>query len=206
MEDAIDPSGTRPRALHQWDENGFDELYGGLVFCVLCGSLPLGEWILGRNFPMMVPFVMLACLSAIGFITRKARAKLVYPRTGYVVFRPRVPRKWIYLSSLVLGLVPIIAQHLWRPTMPDLSRAWGLGCGLFFAASFAWDAIQYKMPRYLWIAGLSLVLGGATFVAGAKQVGIMWVLAGVGLAMALDGALRMKRFWRTHPRIEEQHG
>ena len=66
------------------------------------------------------------------------------------------------------------------------------------------------MPRYLWLAGFSLVLGGVTFAAGAGTSGALWVMLAIGAAMALEGALRLQRFLRTHPIAEgsgeDQHG
>jgi hypothetical protein len=66
--------------------------------------------------------------------------------------------------------------------------------------------VAYRLPHFVWLAGLSLLLGAVTFAARAKIDGVLWVMAGVGVAMALDGALRMKRFLRTHPVLEGQHG
>jgi hypothetical protein len=122
-----------------------------------------------------------------------------------VLFRSELPRKWIILSFLAFGAVLTIADVLWHSTM-HLSRAWGPACGLLFAACYAWGAITYGMWRYLWIASLSLSLGGATFAAGAKGEGVIWVMLGTGVALVLEGALRLKRFFKTQPRIEDQDG
>ena len=98
MDCGAGPGGAYPRALQQWDENGFNELSLGLLFCVLGGSWLLGEWFLGHSLPI------------------------------------------------------------------------------------------------IWVAGLSLVQGGATFAAGAKVDGVIWVMLGIGVAMSLEGTLRLKRF------------
>lgn len=201
------PSVIRLRALQQWDENGFDELSVGLIECVLGGSLLLVEWLSAtRLWGSVMPVLGMAVALPIALTIKKLRARLVYPRTGYVVFRSPVSRKWIFLSLLAFGALLTVVDCLWRSTtMPDLSRAWGPAWGLVFAATFA-GAIRYQMPRYLWIAGLAMVLGGATFAAGAKAEGTIWVMLGTGVAMASEGTLRLKRFLRTHPVIEGHRG
>jgi hypothetical protein len=207
VSDGIHPGDAYVHPLQLWDENGFDELSVGLIFCVGGGSLLLGEWVstarlLGENSPFIMPFLMLFTLP-LALTIKKVRARIVFPRTGYVLFRPTVPRKWIFLSFLVLGALLMLAEPLWRSTSPDLRRAWGPAFGFLFAACLAWGAIRYKMPHYLWLAGFSLLLGGATFAAGAKVEGAIWVMLGTGLAMASEGALRLKRFLRTHPVVED---
>ena len=160
--------------------------------------------LLGENSPFIMPFLMLLTLP-VALAIKKARARFVYPRTGYVLFRPAWPRKWIFLSFLAFGAVLIIADLFWHSAM-HLSRAWGLACGLLSAACYAWGAITYGMWRYLWIAGLSLLLGAATFVAGVKGEGVIWVMLGTGVAMALEGALRVRRFLLTNPVVADHRG
>jgi hypothetical protein len=208
MNDAVGPGDAYLNALQVWDENGFDELSIGLIFCVAGGALLIGNWVstaklLGQNSPFILPILMLLILP-LALTIKKVRARVVFPRTGYVLFRPTVSRKWIFLSFLALAAAQMIAEMLWRSTMRDLRSAWGPACGFLFAACLAWGAIRYKMPHYLWPAGLSLLLGGATFAAGAKVEGAIWVMLGTGLAMASEGALRLKRFLRTHPIAENR--
>ncbi len=208
MVDLSDPRDARVRLFRRWSENGFDELYVGLFCCVLSGilmgySLPKTTF-LGRNYVIIGPYLQAACMLAMALTIKKVRAKLIFPRTGYVVFRPAASRKWIFL--IFLGLA--VAQYgafFWRRSLPDLSRAWGPAFGFIFAACLLWGGIAYRLPHFVWFAGLSLLLGGLTFAAGAKINGMIWVMLGIGLAMTLDGALRMKSFLRTHPVIETFH-
>jgi hypothetical protein len=204
MKDLSDPGQARVHALRLWSENGLDELTVGLLLCVL-GGIFLPEHalskttILGVNYTLLVPYLEVACFLAMALTLKKARARLIFPRTGYVVFRPAASRIWILIAFQGLAAVMALAAVFWRSRLPDLSHAWGPGLGLVFAACFLWGAITYRLPRYLWLAGFSMLLGGATFVAGAKIDGALWVMTGVGVGMALDGALRMNRFLRTHP-------
>jgi hypothetical protein len=204
MKDLSDPGQARVHALRLWSENGLDELTVGLLMCLLGGIFLPGYSLskatfLGRNYALLEPYLEAACFLAMVLTLKKARARLIFPRTGYVVFRPAVSRIWIFVVFQGFAAVMAVAAVFWRSRMPDLSRAWGPGFGLVFAACLLWGGIDYQLAQYIWLAGLSLVLGGATLAAGAKIDGALWVMAGVGIAMALDGAMRMKRFVRTPP-------
>jgi hypothetical protein len=48
----------------------------------------------------------------------------------------------------------------------------------------------------------SLVLGALTYWVGAGPYSGSWVMAGLGAALVLDGAWRLKRFYDTHPKVE----
>ena len=132
MNGGAGPIGTRLRAVRRWDDNGFDELSLGLLFCVTGGSLPLADWIMGRSFPVVVPVVMGASTLAIGFVIKKLRATLLYPRAGYVVFRRAISRRWIFIFILGYGALFTVADSLWRLT--HFGRAWGPASGILFAA------------------------------------------------------------------------
>ena len=129
---------------------------------------------------------------------KKVRARFIYPRTGYVVFRPAASRIWIAVAGQGIAAAMALAAVYWRSSLPDLSRAWGLAAGLLFAACFFWGGVTYGLPYFNWLAALSLLLGAATLAAGAGIGGAMWVMGGMGVALATDGALRRPRFLKTY--------
>jgi hypothetical protein len=211
VNDLPDLGSVRVDSLRRWSENGLDELTVGVMMCVLGGiflpgySLSKAMWF-GHNYAMIAPCLEAACFLAMALILKTVRARLIFPRTGYVVFRPAGSRIWMFLAFQAFAGAIAVAAIPWRSRLPDLTRAWGPAVGFVLAASLGWGAITYRLPQYLWLAGLALLLGGVTFAAGSKIDGAMWVVAGVGLAMASDGAVRMKRFLKTHPSIEDQSG
>jgi hypothetical protein len=211
MKEIGDPGQARVHLLREWSQNGLDELTLGVLLCVLGGiflpgySLPKATFF-GRNYGMIAPFLEAAFFLAMVLTLKKVRARLIFPRTGYVEFRPQAPRIWILLAFQGVAAVIAVAAVFWRSGLPDLSRAWGPACGFLFAACFWWGGITYRLPHFLWIAGMALLLGGVTFAAGAKINGAMWVFVGVGVVLSLDGAARMKRFVENHPIVEAQHG
>jgi hypothetical protein len=211
MKDLSDPGQARVHLVRLWSQNGLDELTLGLLLCVL-GGIFLPGYLLpkatffGRNYPMIAPFLEAAFFLVLVLTLKRVRATLIFPRTGYVEFRPSAPRIWTLLAFQGVAAAIAVAAVFWRSGWPDLSRAWGPGFGFIFAACFWWGGIAYKLPHFLWIAGIALLLGGLTFAAGTKINGAMWVIVGVGIVLSLDGAARMKRFIENHPIVEAQHG
>jgi hypothetical protein len=211
MTDLSDPREACTRSLRVWSENGLDELTVGLLMCVLGGIFLPGYSLskmtfFGRNYAMMSPFLEAAFFLAMVLTLKKMRTRLIFPRTGYVVFRPAPSRIWIFVAFQGLAAAMSVGAVYWRSGWPDLSLAWGPGFGFVFALILLWCGVAYRLPHFVWLAGLSLLLGAVTFAARAKIDGMLWVMAVVGVAMALDGACRMKRFLRTHTMLEGQHG
>jgi hypothetical protein len=204
MEDLSNPGGARLRSIRQWSENGFDELSVGVLVSML-GMYPLVVLKLARSpsYGMEIaPFLLLALILPFNFVTKRVRDKVIFPRTGYFVFRLSVPRKWMVVVFGGLSVAQAAALAYWGFRLQDFSRLAGPAMGVLFAACLLWGGIRYVMPQYVWLAGLSLLLGAATLLAGLKIEGAIWVMVGDGVAMALDGAFRMRCFLKTHPIVE----
>jgi hypothetical protein len=211
MQDLSDPNQVRVRSLRLWSENGLDEITLGVLQCVLGGIFLPGyslskATLFGRNYAMIAPYLEAAFFLAMVLTLKKVRARLIFPRTGYVIFRPAASRIWVIVALQGLAAAMAVAAFFWRSRVPDLSRMCGPACGLVFAACLLWGGITYRLPHFLGIAGFSLLLGAVTFASGAKIDGAMWVTVGVGVVLASDGGLRMKRFLRNHPMAGAQHG
>jgi hypothetical protein len=208
MSDLIDPEELRVRSLRQWSLNGFDELVSGLFFCALAAIyLPALRRVtfLGQHYASIASCLQMACCLAMFLGVKRLRAKLIFPRTGYVEFRRPKSQKWMMaaLMFVSLGMVgAVFAVFRWRLQFPDMSRAAGPGLALILVACFVSGGITYKLPHFLWLAGLSLVLGATTYIAGAKMEGMMWVTLGIGVAMTVSGAIRLRMFLRTHPILQ----
>jgi hypothetical protein len=87
-----DTETARLRSLREWSENRLDELAVGLLACFLGGvSLPMGTrsnaTFPGQNLATFSPFVLAAIAGMLALMTKRVRAKIIFPRTGYVVFR-----------------------------------------------------------------------------------------------------------------------
>jgi hypothetical protein len=208
MNNVIDADAVRVQSLRQAFENGVEEIYIGLFALVMGGvylvafNVPHGSTI-GQIMSFGTSFFQIAFVLLMVAARKKINAAYVFPRTGYVVFRPA---KWRMRTVWALGIASLalaIAMTIWSSQLPDLRPMTGVIAGAGLAGCLLWGGITYHLPHLNWIGALSLAIGIATYFADAKAAGMLWVLAGVGVALALSGALRFRTFLKTHPVIEE---
>jgi hypothetical protein len=207
MEDLSNPGGVRLRSIRHWSENGFDELSVGVLMSLM-GIYPyvvLKLILHGPNYGMAAPLLLAAFILPFNFVTKRVREKVIFPRTGYVVFRPAVPRKWTVAVFAGLAAVQAVVAAYWGFRLHDLGRLTGPAVGVVFSGCALWGGMTYKVQQYVWVAGLSLLLGAVVFFAGLKIEGAILVMVGDGVAMTLDGAFRMRRFLKAHPIVEDHH-
>jgi hypothetical protein len=87
MTDVSDPREARIRSLREWSENGIDELTVGLLMCVMGGIFLPGYSLsktafFGRNYAMFAPYLEAVFFLAMVLTLKRARARLIFPRTG----------------------------------------------------------------------------------------------------------------------------
>jgi hypothetical protein len=191
-------------------ESGLEEavlgLYGCALGVILLPALALPKATLfGQHYAMIAPHFQTACTLAMAVTLKTLRTKLIFPRTGYVVFRP--PKSWIWMMAIVLGLVVTIAlaaAFSWS-LFDDIGRLLGTALALVMVGCFVSWGVTYRMPHFLWLGGWALVLGIVAYILAPGIDGMLWEMIGIGVAMALSGAVRLKRFLKTHPVIEADH-
>ncbi len=193
MSDLRNPADAQRLIHRRWNENGMEELILGLFCCVIGGAYLTSLFAAVPWLPLMV------CAAGMVLARKMLSAKLIFPRSGYVVFRPPQSRMrvlWIFAGiqlAIALGLV------FWASHLPDYSRAMGPTIALIFAACFVWGAIEYRVTHYYWFAAIALAIGVWCY---AEKAGAMWVMLGIGIPMALSGAWHLRAFVKTHPILE----
>jgi len=210
MSDLFSPDQARERSLRLAFEDGVEEIYLGLFALVMGGvylvsfTLPRGST-LSQIMAFGASFFQIVFILAMVALRKKVKAAYVFPRTGYVVFRRGKWEQWMVwafgLSALAIG----VAATFWRSLLPDLTHLAGPVAAAGMAGGFLWAGLAYKYPHLLWLGGIATLLGVATYVADAKAAGMLWVLLGVGSALAFSGSLRFRSFLKTHPILEGFH-
>jgi hypothetical protein len=184
-----------------------DEFVLGLFFCALGAIYLPGHALLkttffGQRYAMIAPYLEMVCCLAMVVALKRLRAKLIFPRTGYVVFRPGKSRKWMMVTGFGVAIAIAVAALLWRSAFANIERVAGPAFAITLAACFVPGGIVYRLPHLIWLGVWALILGSATYFIGAEIEGALWVMVGVGAAMALSGALRLRVFLQTHPIVE----
>jgi hypothetical protein len=184
-------------------QNGLGEIQLGL-FGLMMGAMFLvapsqRPW--GRIFP----FVFMAFPGTILWAGKKINEAFVVPRTGYFVFRRTESdlwrETWILAGALVALTMLLVASMLYFPSVWNVS---GPLSALVIAAGFVWARRFFRFPHLNWLAGFSLLLGAVTYAAGVRELGLVWMMPGVGAALVVSGAVRFRIFLNTHPVIQEE--
>jgi hypothetical protein len=192
MKDRLDQI-TR-RARQYWFSDGLGEIGLGL-FLLLLGAyfglqvrLPEGSGLRSLLDSIFI-LVFLGGFYGVRFLVQAAKARLTYPRTGYVAYQRERPETWgrrifAMLAAMILAGLGILFAALTG------SLAWLAGLtGLLFAALIlALIAIPIGLLRFYLLALVSAGLGVGLRLAGLGDlVGLAWYYAGMGAAVLVSG-------------------
>lgn len=155
------------------------------IFFFYVGLIAIWEWIVGLS-PWLAPVLYG------GLALLVAMALIIEGLIGFYLtwaFLHRTGRKWIWVATSLLGLVPSIGLYIWRPeipatlpiSLPNLAIGvaafvWVIYCGV--SAIFTLDAYrQATRPLHrnrvsYWFLGLGLiVMTGLTFIISDPILG-----------------------------------
>ena len=110
-------------------------------------------------------------------------------------------------AALVLwtfGLLVLMPNRMF-PHLPARAN-WvvGFSIAVSLAAFFTWIALRHKMARYGWLAAFSLALAGWMYARNGDPVhNILVMMTCLCGGWALLGALQLRTFLKTNPRIED---
>ncbi len=186
------------RPKRYWNVDGIPELMMGLVWMLWGGALILGESLpkdRGHGwYWMVVPAALVLSGFASNWATKKLKEKLTYPRTGWVEMKE--PGRGVRLLAAGIAVVSAGALAL----MIVAGKAEGMehtvtpSIGLVLSLAFVVASVRQKAPHMLALAGVALVLG---FTFGMMKLGwtsLGWMFLWLGLAAALLGGWRLRRY------------
>ncbi len=204
------------RVQRYWTEDGIPDLFVGLFFVIYAALL----WWDAHTDSGWVPIIRNTALVlgiVLGhFVVQALKARVTYPRTGYVKYR--TPTRREIARGLVAGLG--IGAALVLLMLAGLTVG-GYAAGqivfaflgpLLFAGILGAMAYQQASGRYGVYAVLALIGGMLVNLASlqiaptAARNAILngaGVLTIVGVAMFAGGAWTLNRYLRTHPQTEE---
>jgi hypothetical protein len=205
--DQILKSTTR-RTRQYWTEDGLPEIFVGVLFLILAvyfylqAVLPAGSLL---NTLLEAGFALLVIGSV--FLGRRIlqflKARLTYPRTGYVAYRqPSDRQRWVTagvafaMGSIVTALlVNAPASFDWMPAVS----------GLIVAVICLISGIRLGLPRYYLLAAASLGLG---LLLAPGWLGDLPALAAyyalMGLVLCLSGGLTLRGYLRRTERLNPE--
>lgn len=187
------------RTRRYWYVDGLVELFIGLLLLVVGllvlapELLPPGSW---QRLAAVTSLVVIIFGGAWigGKLVRTVKARLTYPRTGYVNYR-KPPRQRRLRNILIM----ILIAALWTALILILGNAliaWvPLIDGLILGA-ILWIAGRGLLRFYL-LSGLSLIVGGIlAYLQIGGNFGLMVFNSIMGLSLAISGAITLVHYLR----------
>ena len=133
------------------------------------------------------------------------KARITYPRTGFMAFKPRT---YNYKSILVLfifagvlgGVVGVLAT---QPNQQEIGGIVPITQGIVGAIVFTYAAQRIEVKRLYYLAVFSLGIGLVIGVLGVGVVlGLSFFYLSIGLAMVVSGCVALVQFLRSHEPVD----
>ena len=199
-------SEVEQRVRRYWYIDGFGELVGGGGMCLILSLYfaalqYLGEesW-LGGLLNATMAIVLIGGVFLMRRLINMAKARVTYPRTGYVEYSE--PRNKVVSSVLatVVGMllamtfVFIVRQFNRIDAMVGIS---GAVMGIILLVKQVWTA---RVKRFYILSAAALIYGAALSVSGFPRgynLGLFYAL--MSISFAISGGLTLKKYLDENP-------
>lgn len=191
------------RAQQYWFTDGIGELVVGGVFLFVAlyfgaqAVLPEDSF-LGSMLPAAMLLVVVGGWLLARNLIHTLKARLTYPRTGYVAFRqPDKKRRWITLL-FAMGMAMLVSALFARA---PASLAWIPAIsGLLIGVYWLYYANRLGLVRFYVLAAVSAIAGAAITLAGlGESRGLPLYYAIIGLALLVSGGITLRFYLRQAP-------
>lgn len=195
----LDDIGRRPQRY--WNVDGLPEIVMGVLWMVWGGA-----WLFGETLPRdwrwntywtFTPAILAFSGVAAIWVTKRLKARLTFPRAGYVEWREPGRAAHLGGAAVAIGAAILLVLAL-RSDEPGRHVAPVLG--VIVSLAFLVASIRQRAPHLLALAGVSVALGLALGTLRGGWMSANWLFVGLGAALALVGAMRLALFLRRHPR------
>jgi hypothetical protein len=197
----------KKRTTQYWYSDGLYELAFGALCFVLALYL-LAQALLPKDnliYPILISSFVLIILGS-GFLLARMvnviKARLTYPRTGYVAYQTKPGRtRWI---SFLLGMViAAVTSILVVKNLISLSMLPAI-TGLAIALVMLFLGFRTGLARFPLIGLVALLIGGALSVLGiGDNLGLSIFYSSIGLIFVLSGACTLRGYLKktTPPKV-----
>jgi hypothetical protein len=213
MEPLVDVDAAALRASQYWVEDGLTEMLLGLLMSSQMGvlmvarALPRGP-VMGFLSTFGAQALSVAITLSIFGGFKKLKARITFPRTGYVALLERSTghRTAVFAIGIALAVFAVAGALGFQPSQTDwLSQSAVPAFAALFATCLIGGGLQYKQASMLWEGFLTLLfaagLEGFTDLRGFKGLEVLMVI--VGASMAVIGAFRFRSFLKANPKPQE---
>ncbi len=194
------------RVKRYWYSDGIGEMMGGVMFLVLAAYFSLQQYLGDESFigGMLQAGLVLLLIGGVYVgrrVVNSAKARITYPRTGYVEYRTNsrnavLMRVLAALTAMTVASVSIIVVRRFD-SIDAMVAVTGLLVAVIFAVK---QGLTSGLGRFYFMSALSIVLGGVLSVSGLVRgynLGLFYGL--MGLAFVISGGLTLKSYLRENP-------
>lgn len=207
MTESLDLDDLARRPIRYWNADGLPELMMGLLWILWGGAWQIGQvlprggaW---RLYTLLVPALLVLTAVAATWATKKVKARITFPRTGYVAWKEPTGGERLATAGIAMVAAALLAAVVVRSRAAGLEHVAAPSMGVLLSLSFLVASLRQRAPHLLALAGVALTLGLAL---GALKIGwsaAYWLLIALGAAAVVIGGLRLKSFLDRHP-VEER--
>lgn len=203
MAHTLDLREIQRRPQRYWNVDGLPELMMGLLWMVWGGS-----WLFGESLPrgsvwnvywMFTPALLAMSGVASVWATKKLKARITFPRTGYVEWKGPTRAQRLTAAAIAIVIAALMVALISRSRTEGLEQVAAPGIGVILSLAFVVASVSQKAPHLLVLAGVALVLGLAFGASTSGWNAVTWMLIALGGATALLGTERLWMFLRSHP-------
>ena len=204
--DNNDVKQVEQRVKRYWYTDGIAELASGGMFLLLGiyfaaqGFLAEGS-LVSMILQVSLMLVMIGGAFGVRWVVNTLKARLTYPRTGYVEYRVnekevRVRRYVVAGVAMVIAIVSILLVDRIR-NLDSMALISGLLVGIIFIALRGKSS---GLKRFYVLGGLAIALGivlSFSSLSQAYNLGLFYGL--LGIAILISGGLVLRRYLAENP-------
>ena len=204
--DNNDVKQVEQRVKRYWYTDGIAELASGGMFLLLGiyfaaqGFLAEGS-LVSMILQVSLMLVMIGGAFGVHWVVNTLKARLTYPRTGYVEYRVnekevRVRRYVVAGVAMVIAIVSILLVDRIR-NLDSMALISGLLVGIIFIALRGKSS---GLKRFYVLGGLAIALGivlSFSSLSQAYNLGLFYGL--LGIAILISGGLVLRRYLAENP-------
>ena len=204
----IDLTEIERRPQRYWNADGIPEFLMGLLWMVWGGAWLLGEHIprggLYTTFWLVAPAALALSGVAVVWATRRLKARITFPRTGYVAWREPSRAARATAAAIALVTAAFLAGVVVKARTDGFTGQMAAPIlSVILSLAFVVAAIRQHAPHLLALAAVAVALGIALGTANGGWESANWLFVALGAASAALGGIRLALFLRAHPRQAE---
>ena len=201
---------TLNRAYAHWLNDGIVEIGLGILFTGV-GTLRAIIHFAGEKSTTYYWLLAGLLLFMIGFgwgskrVGEALKARITYPRIGFMAFKPRTYNYKNILALLIFGgiLGGMLGILSTQPNQQRVGIIVPITLGIVGGLAFTFAAQRVEVKRFYYLAAISIGIG---LVIGALGVGIVLGISffylSIGLALIVSGCVELVQFLRSHEPVD----